>query len=239
MIKKFLELNKQYDNKEEFKVAVQIDTKLIQSGVLKGMRPIEFMVLVVIASHMDETGECFPSMDYIAELIGSTKATVLRAIKGLLQFKYDGVPIITRVVEGSGVRKKSKYTFAIDTDNITEITEEDLQDIELNANSAVSLFAQEFKKEFGFEYRVSWKVEMAQMKKLLDLYGEEKLRAIIDITIHHYRKRWDNPAYPTPSIGAMFKWIYKEALKIHSDREAKQTQIEKYAEYEMPEGFTF
>lgn len=238
MIKKFLELDKKYDEKGEFRVVVQIDTKLIQSGVLKDLRPMEFMVLSVIASHMDENGECFPSMDYIAKLIGSTKPTVLKAIRGLLKFRYEGVPIMTRVIEGTGVRKKSKYTFVIETENVVKITEEELQDIELNAITAIALFTQEFKKEFGFEYKVSLKVETAQMKKLLDTYGEEKLRAIIDITIHDYRKRWNNPLYPTPSIGAMFKWIYKEALKINSDREAEKTKVDKWEQYEVPDDFT-
>lgn len=225
MSKRFLDLDRKYSNSGEVESTyLLLDTSLIRDGLLKSLTPTQLKVLLAIASHMDDGGEAFPSIRHISEITGIATPTVNKAIKQLLDVKCAGNLIMTRNVEGSGARKKSRYSFVIDTDIVNDPTvslSEEQEELELNARTAIILFCEEFKKEFGFEYKVIWQKEIRQMRKLLDLYEDEKVRTIIDITIHEYSKRWHSVKFPVPSIGAMCSWIYKEALKIHIDREQK------------------
>ncbi len=50
---------------------------------LKGVSPVEKLLLMALAQHADEEGRCFPSHRLLAEKTGMSKRTILRAFQSL------------------------------------------------------------------------------------------------------------------------------------------------------------
>ena len=67
-----------------------------RSGLFAKLKPTRFAVLLAIASYMDEDGVCYPTQKQLAERCGITRPTVNKAVKELLDFRFNGKPILTR-----------------------------------------------------------------------------------------------------------------------------------------------
>lgn len=216
MDKKFLDLEKLFDEAGNITVMLQIDTELIRKGILKSLTPTQLKVLLAIASHMDDNGEAFPSMRYLSEVTGVALSTVTTAITGLLELRIDGIPIMTRTLEGTGARKKSIYNFVVDTDDpvIKEVT----KDSRMTAKQIILLYCEEYEKEFGYKYKVQWQRETVQIKNMMKNYSDDKIKIIVHTVITHYKKRWAKPQYPAPTIGAMVGWLSVQAMEINSNK---------------------
>lgn len=216
MDKKFLALNKEFNEQGNLTVMLNLDTELIRKGMLKNLTPAQLKVLLAIASHMDDNGEAFPSMRYISEVTGVALNTVSTAIKGLLELRMDGLPIMTRKIEGTGARKKSKYNFVVDTDN--PVIDEETQEERMTSKQLILVYCDEYEKEFGYQYKVQWMKETVQIKNMMKNYSDEEIKIIIHTVVTEYKKRWAKPQYPAPTIGAMSGWLSTQAMQIVSNK---------------------
>lgn len=51
------------------------------------LSPSERFILVILCSHADEHGACYPSIEYLGQLSGLSKSSVMRTIKRLCTLK--------------------------------------------------------------------------------------------------------------------------------------------------------
>lgn len=232
MGKKFLEMDKQFDEDGNLTVMLQIDTELIRKGILKELTPSQLKVLMVVSAHSDDNGQAFPSLRYIADVTGITLKTVDTAVKGLLELRIDGQAIMTRKVEGTGARKKSLYSFDVE-EAITVTTEESTKK---TSKYFIDMFFDKYLLAYGKKYKVSGMKDATSVKRMMKVYSEEEMEIIIDLVISEYPKRWSNAKYPAPTIGAMAGWLCIQALEIHCKR--GNTQDSKWAEYENDDNLT-
>lgn len=218
--KKFLTMNKQFEEDGSLSVMLSLNTDLIRKGILRDLTPAQLKILLAIASHMDDNGEAFPSMRYISEITGVAVNTVSTAVKGLLAMRFDGLPVMTRIIEGAGARKKSKYNFAIDTDNPVIDVVDELQEVRMTPKQAILLYCEEYEKEFGYAYKVQWMRDTVQIKNMMKTYSDEEIKTIITTVVTQYKKRWAKPQFPAPTIGAMAGWLSTQAMQIHNNKVA-------------------
>jgi hypothetical protein len=81
------------DNQNYF---LKLHLSFFRSGLAAKLKPLNTGVFLTICSYMNEQGECYPSVEQIAERSGVSKRTVIRSIKNLLEFRFYGKPILTR-----------------------------------------------------------------------------------------------------------------------------------------------
>ena len=62
--------------------------------------------------------------------------------------------------------------------------------------------------------------------QLLDNFTDDEIRAIVKITVIKYKNRWYSTKFAASTIGAMCKWIWNEAIKMHKDRDQRQSVSE-------------
>lgn len=217
MGKKFLEVEKQFDEEGNLTVLLQTDTELIRKGILKELTPSQLKVLMVISAHADDNGECFPSLRYIADVTGIALRTVDTAIKGLLDIRIDDKPIITRKIEGTGARKKSKYNLGT-TEKVELETVVDDIPVKLTCKYYLDKFFNTFLEVYGTKYIVSGNRDATALKRMMKVYTHEQMEIIIDIVVREYSKRWSNVKFPAPTIGAMASFLCVQALEIDSKR---------------------
>jgi biotin operon repressor len=91
--KEFDVLDKAWENKVFVKLFVAART----SGLLKKISDCEFKTLITLALYMDENGDCYPSQYQIARDLGCTRLTATRRIQSLLNFRFNGNPIVKAV----------------------------------------------------------------------------------------------------------------------------------------------
>lgn len=148
-------IDKEYDvMKKEFSSSIylRVYTSLFKAGIVRDLKPANFTVLLAIASFMDADGNCYPTQRQIAEITGITTPTVNKAVNELLEFKVNGIPIITREFVQNGQFKNSYYTVnplsqlaifdgqikEILTDSVKESLSSPLKKIELNKTSTIT-----------------------------------------------------------------------------------------------------
>ncbi|MBC9786763.1 helix-turn-helix domain-containing protein, partial [Heliobacterium chlorum] len=78
-------------------IYVKMYRSAVTSGLLGKLGPELWSVLCVIASYMDEDGKCFPSQEAIAKGLGCSRQTANKWINSLLEFRWQGNPIIERM----------------------------------------------------------------------------------------------------------------------------------------------
>jgi hypothetical protein len=223
----FLTLDKRYDETVHVKVFLSLDTELIRKGILSKLTSTQLIVLLAIASHMDDNGEAFPSMRYLAEITGVAVNTVKTAINGLLKLTIDGLPIITRNIEGTGARKRSKYNFVINTSLTpvaTPITEDATtanpiaEPVRKSPKDFIDMFFSKYLLFYKIKYKVNGIRDISSIKSMMKLYSDEQMEAIMETVITEYPKRWSNVKFPAPTIGAMSSWLATQAVQINNNR---------------------
>lgn len=215
---------------------LNIDVNAVKAGIIKTLKPINFCVLTVIASHLNKEGTCFPSQKTISELVGISERKVVDCIKELTQIEINGVPVLVREYQkGQKGFKKSVYSVAtdkvkpeelvIDPTPTAEPVEEKVEQKPLTAKDVLIHFVEEYQQAFGDGYIVSWGKEMKLVKeKLLPNFEAEDLLKMVSISVQKYSEKWGNKNFPRPSVSMVCGWLGKEAFKIVLD-EKKQAQV--------------
>lgn len=66
-----------------------------RNGLIAEMGARLWTTYSVLASYMDRDGYCYPSQDQLARNLGIRRETVSRRIKELLEFRWEGEPLVT------------------------------------------------------------------------------------------------------------------------------------------------
>ncbi|WP_262385432.1 helix-turn-helix domain-containing protein [Shouchella clausii] len=71
-----------------------------------------WQTLCVIASHMTEEGECYPTQSQIARGLGVRRETANRRVKKLSEYRWEGRPVIRTKRERAdkGTWENTRYT---------------------------------------------------------------------------------------------------------------------------------
>ncbi|MBR2565425.1 MAG: helix-turn-helix domain-containing protein [Paenibacillus sp.] len=77
----------------------------VKSGLLADMGAEMWHTLCVIASYMNERGECYPTQTQIARGIGTSRQAANERIKRLLEYRWNGKPVVVAVK----YRKEGKF----------------------------------------------------------------------------------------------------------------------------------
>ncbi|MGC4375741.1 helix-turn-helix domain-containing protein [Fictibacillus sp. Mic-4] len=85
------------DGKQKTKIFVRLYKEALNAGLIADMGAERWQTLCVIALHMNEKGECFPTQDQIAKGLGVTRSTANRRIKALVDYTWQGRPLVTAV----------------------------------------------------------------------------------------------------------------------------------------------
>lgn len=75
---------------------VKVSGDIFANGLMAELGPNNFTTLLALVSFIDEKGECYPTQQTIADILGVHKNTVNKAINELLSVEYGGVPLVTR-----------------------------------------------------------------------------------------------------------------------------------------------
>jgi hypothetical protein len=105
-----------------------------------------------------------------------------------------------------------KDTEVTDVPTTAEITTETpAQTAKPTPQQLIGYWSDRYEETYDTKYVVSWKKDAPLMKRLLINYGDEMLRAIIDVVMRMYDKKWKSAAYTRPTIGQLSSWIAQQA----------------------------
>ncbi|WPS90086.1 helix-turn-helix domain-containing protein [Brevibacillus halotolerans] len=84
----------------------------VHSGFLADIGDENWRTLCVIASFMNERGECYPTQEMIAHRLGVSRQTANRRVKRLLEYRWNGREVIRAMKErdGKGRWVNARYT---------------------------------------------------------------------------------------------------------------------------------
>lgn len=85
----------------------KVHLSAIESGLICELGDKRWTTLTVLASFMNEKGECFPSQEAIAELLGVRRDTANQRIQSLLEFRFHGKPVVTLIRKDGGWTKRN------------------------------------------------------------------------------------------------------------------------------------
>lgn len=75
---------------------MRVYTKLFTSGIAADIGMEGIGLMVTIASYMDKRGEAYPTQRQLAEKLGTSPNRITRQVAKLLDYRYNGKPIIKR-----------------------------------------------------------------------------------------------------------------------------------------------
>lgn len=90
----------------ETRIFVKMYVDAVRDGLIADMGPKNWTTLCVIASFMNEKGECYPTQDQIAKGLGVSRQTANKYVSDLLKYRWHGQPVI-RVVK---IRENGKFS---------------------------------------------------------------------------------------------------------------------------------
>ena len=118
--------------KQETRIFVKMYVDAVRSGLIADMGAENWQTLCVIASFMNEKGECYPSQSQIAKGLGVRRETANRRIKKLLSYRWQDRKVVeaVRKREKDGTWDNTRYTvLPISQLSIFEAEPEGLRDV--------------------------------------------------------------------------------------------------------------
>jgi hypothetical protein len=85
--------------KKETRIFVKMYVDAVKSGLIADMGAERWQTLCVLASFMNEKGECYPTQEQIARALGISREAANRRIKSLCEYRWNGQPLVTKVQE--------------------------------------------------------------------------------------------------------------------------------------------
>lgn len=234
------ELN-QATNAIDNSVYLRVYSSMFTSGLVANMGIHNFATLLVIASYMNEKGECYPTQVQLAERLGVHKNSVNKYVNNLLAIRVNDKPVITREIVNQGRGRVSSFykiqplsQIAIFdgevTNLVTQSEEPGIQtesiDTEMKPKDVLTLYCQKYEETYGVRYNPSYGRDYNQLKKLISNYKPEQIRKIIDIGIGEYDKRWKTAKFPRPSVGAVSTWVANHVMEIADQYEEQDKKFE-------------
>lgn len=98
--------------KKETQIFVKMYTSAVSSGLIADMGDANWRTLCVIASYMNEQGDCFPTQAQIAKGLGVSRESANRRVRKLAEYRWKGRPVIETIRKrGEGGRwENTRYT---------------------------------------------------------------------------------------------------------------------------------
>lgn len=82
--------------KRETRIFLKMYVDAVHSGLIADLGPERWTTLCVLASFMDEDGECYPTQDMIAKRLNISRESANRRIKKLCEYRWDGKPLVVK-----------------------------------------------------------------------------------------------------------------------------------------------
>jgi biotin operon repressor len=99
--------------KSETRIFVKMYVDAVKSGLIADLGAERWQTLCVLASFMNERGECYPSQDHIASALNIRREAASKRIKSLCDYRWNGRPIVVKEQfreKGSSRWKNAIYT---------------------------------------------------------------------------------------------------------------------------------
>lgn len=201
-----------------------LSAEQLQSGLIKEVGSRNFSILLAIASFLNSSHVAYPTIEMLSEITGLSNPTVIKGIKELETVTVGGENIFVKhkVPTVSG-NMKSLYLFS--------------QSLEIREKSKtpadyIEVFINKFEEVYGRSYVPNYSRDTKMVKdKLMAAFPEEDLVLIIETAVTDYKQWSSNPAYPTPTIGALCTWLANKAAdKVSKIREEEAKFEQRVAE---------
>lgn len=85
----------------------------VKSGLIADLGAERWQTLCVLASFMNEKGECYPSQDHIANALNIRREAASKRIKSLCDYRWNERPIVVKEQGRNGNNnrwKNNRYT---------------------------------------------------------------------------------------------------------------------------------
>lgn len=97
--------------KSETRIFVKMYVAAVRTGLIADMGAKNWTTLCVIASYMNEKGECYPTQSQIAKGLGVSRQTASKYIGDLLAYRWQGQAVVEVVkARHKGRFDNSRYT---------------------------------------------------------------------------------------------------------------------------------
>ena len=97
--------------KRETRIFVKMYVESVKSGLIADMGAKNWTTLCVIASYMNDKGECYPTQSQIAKGLGVSRQTANKYINDLLAYRWNGQAVVVAVKgREKGRFDNSRYT---------------------------------------------------------------------------------------------------------------------------------
>lgn len=196
-----------------------VDTQIILSAqdIRDGVyRDIDIELLLVIGSYVDDESLAYPSMETIANIMGTSRQRVSREVKVL---EEKGFITVMRHREG----KKLRNTYEINTNIVKKPKKHSSKDV-------IAYFCEQYEKTYDEKYLPNWGRDTKMVKNtLMTNFDQQKIEQVISFIMKEYQTRWATKQYPRPTMGAMCSWLFNSAQGfMPKDKEIVEVDINKY-----------
>lgn len=210
-------------------ITLSVRAELLQGSFIQKLGgPKHFVVLMVILAHSNATGESFPSQERIAKIVGMTRDTVRKIINDLLEVEIDGKYLLSREQNTEGKYVNHVYSYLA-----KPFTEDSSREYK-NGLDVLKRFMTLYEDEFGDPYMPHYKRDAGMFRdKLLKVYSDEQINAILTIGVGQFKERWANKAYPRPTVSMICGWVANSALAIWEAQSKEELQVQERMEVDM------
>lgn len=98
--------------KEEKEIYLKMYVAAVRSGLIAKLGAKNWTTLCVIASHMNEQRQCYPTQSQIAKGLGVSRQTANKYVNDLLAFRWEDKPVIKAIKDRDehGRWENTRYT---------------------------------------------------------------------------------------------------------------------------------